>query len=231
MGSPLERRNPQGRRQSDARDILALRGLLHDVGHELTTLSFLVEAVRGDTMVPEDSSYRLELLSLEMTRLLDMVRQGIDGMDMAAAEPVRVRDMVTQLTRLAQMAYGAEVSLVPGPEVTASVHPLVLWRVLSNVVDNAARAAGTGGQVRLAVGADSSAFIDISDTGPGFGEGPPGLASLGLGVVTSLLEASGGSLAVDSPPLGGTVVRIMVPNADAVPSPAESVVSSSRATP
>ena len=69
MGSPLERRRSEGRRVSDHRDALALRGLLHDLGHEVTTLSYLVEAVRGDVSLPADSGYRLELLSLEMSRL------------------------------------------------------------------------------------------------------------------------------------------------------------------
>jgi hypothetical protein len=48
MGSPLERRGSGGRRLSDSRDARALRGLLHDLGHEITTLSYLVEAVRTD---------------------------------------------------------------------------------------------------------------------------------------------------------------------------------------
>src|SRR5579862_1319811 len=129
MGSPLERRRTQGRRRSDDRDILALRGVLHDVGHELTTLSYLIEAVRGDTHLPEDSSYRLELLSLEMDRLQDMIRYGLDGLEMAsAAEPIRLRELANQLTQLAEMAYEADVKLLSGPEVSSSIHPLLLWR-------------------------------------------------------------------------------------------------------
>jgi signal transduction histidine kinase len=212
MGSPLERRHTHGRRRSDDRDTRALRGLLHDLGHEMTTLSYLVEAVRGDVALPDDSSNRLELLSLEMSRLLSIIRQGLPGVDgPASPEPVEVRQMLAELARLAQLTYEADVRLLPGHPTSAFVNPVLLWRVLSNVADNAARAAGPGGRVMLAAHQDVKTVIEITDDGPGFGAGPPGTASLGLEVVTSLLESFGGSLAVESPPAGGTTVRVLLP--------------------
>ena len=83
--------------------------------------------------------------------------------------------------------------------------------MLSNVVANAARAAGPGGRVTLTVREDDGAVIDVADDGPGFGAGPPGTASLGLGIVRSLLEACGGSVAVHAPPDGGTTIQITLP--------------------
>lgn len=220
MGSPLERRQSRGRRLSDSRDARALRGLLHDLGHEITTLSYLVESVRADKSLPDDSGYRLELVALEMSRLLDIIDQGVTGQAAGgAAEAVSVRDLVAQLTRLAELAYAADVTLLPGADVTAHVDPLLLWRVLSNVVENAARAAGQAGSVTLAVHQDGGPAVDVTDDGPGFGAGPPGTASLGLGVVRSLLEACGGSLAVEAPPGGGTTVRVTLPAA--LPAPLE----------
>lgn len=212
MGSPLERRHSHGRRRSDDRDTRALRGLLHDLGHEMTTLSYLVEAVRGDVALPDDSSNRLELLSLEMSRLLSIIRQGLHGVDGAASpEPVAVRQMLAELARLAQLTYEADVRLLPGEQASALANPVLLWRVLSNVVDNAARAAGPGGRVTLAAHQDVKAVIEITDDGPGFGAGPPGSASLGLEIVTSLLESFGGSMAVESTPGAGTTVRLLLP--------------------
>jgi signal transduction histidine kinase len=93
--------------------------------------------------------------------------------------------------------------------------PVLLWRVLTNVVDNAARAAGPDGRVEIAVAmlADPPprARLEVLDNGPGFGQGPPGAASLGLGVVTSLLESCGGSMAVEAPAAGGALVQIVIP--------------------
>lgn len=211
MGSPLERRRSEGRRLSDSRDARALRGLLHDLGHEITTLTFLVEAVRADRSMPGDSQYRLELVALEMSRLTDLIQQGLSGDFAEGAEAVSVRDLVAQLARLADMALPAEVTLLPGADVTADVNPLLLWRVLSNLVDNAARAAGEGGRVVLAVRRGDGPVIDVTDTGTGFGTGPPGTASLGMGIVRSLLESCGGSLASSSPPGGGTVISVRLP--------------------
>jgi len=218
MGSPLERRRSEGRRVSDSRDARALRGLLHDLGHEMTTLSYLVEAVRGDVSLPADSGHRLELLSLEMSRLLDIIRHGLTGEVAGGAEPVSVRELATQLARLAQVTYAAEVSLLPGADVAVAVNRVLLWRVLSNVLDNAVRAAGPAGRVTLGIRpGDDVAIIDVTDDGPGFGAGPPGAASLGLEVVTSLLESCGGSLAVQAPPEGGTTVLVTLPREAAAP--------------
>lgn len=211
MGSPLERRRSGGRRVSDNRDVRALRGLLHDLAHEVTTLSYLVEAVRGDTTLPADSGYRLELLSLEMSRMRDIIRHGLAGDGADDATQVDVRELAAQLTNLAQVAYQADVTLLPGPAAVVTISPVVLWRVLSNVVENAARAAGRTGNVTVAIRQAGTTVIDVTDDGPGFGAGPPGSASLGLEVVTALLESCGGALAVQAPPQGGTSVLVALP--------------------
>jgi signal transduction histidine kinase len=211
MGSPLERRRTGGRRVSDNRDVRALRGLLHDLGHEVTTLSYLVDAIRGDTALPSDSGYRLELLSLEMSRMRDIIRHGLAGDGAGDAAPVNVQDLAAQLTKLAQAAYPADVTLLPGAAAVVTISPVLLWRVLSNLVENAARAAGRTGTVTVAVRQAGTTVIDVTDDGPGFGAGPPGTASLGLEVVTALLESCGGALAVQAPPQGGTSVLVALP--------------------
>ena len=221
MGSPLERRRSGGRRVSDNRDVRTLRGLLHDLGHEVTTLSYLVEAVRGDTALPADSGYRLELLSLEMSRMRDLIRHGLNGDLAGEAGPVDVRDLAAQLTDLAQAAYEADVTLLPGPAAVVAISPVLLWRVLSNVVENAARAAGRTGKVTVAIRQAGTTVIDVTDDGPGFGAGPPGSASLGMEVVTSLLESCGGALAVQQPPQGGTTVLVALPGEVTVPAQAQ----------
>jgi signal transduction histidine kinase len=199
-------------------DPLAVRGLLHDLGHQMTTLSYLVEAVRGGTGLPGDADFRLELLSLEMSRVLDIIGRELPGRAEAdAAGPVGLRSLAEQVVQLARAAHETAVTLRPGPEVTVVASPALLWRVLTNVVDNAARAAGAAGHVevvvsRLAAGPSAGrAAVDVIDDGPGFGHGPPGAASLGLGVVTSLLESCGGAMEVHPARAGGAHVRIMVP--------------------
>ena len=183
----------------------------------MTTLSYLVEAVRGDVDLPEDAGFRLELLSLEMTRLLDVIAHEIPGReDAAAVSRVSLRSLAGQVTHLARVAHEAEVTLRPGAEVTVLASPVLLWRVLTNVVDNAARAAGPAGRVEITVAMLAEppprALVEVQDNGPGFGNGPPGAASLGLGVVTTLLESCGGSMEVEAPAGGGALVRIVIPS-------------------
>jgi signal transduction histidine kinase len=153
------------------------------------------------------------LLSLEMSRLLDIIAQEIPGgAGVAAVADVGLRSLAGQVTQLARIAHETAVILEPGPEVTVEASPALLWRVLTNVVDNAARAAGPYGRVGVTVSAvGDQAVLDVIDDGPGFGQGPPGAASLGLGVVTSLLESCGGALEIRAPESGGAHVRIMVP--------------------
>jgi signal transduction histidine kinase len=179
----------------------------------MTTLSYLVEAVRGDVELPGDAGYRLELLSLEMSRLLDIIAHEIPGgARVPAVAEVELRSLAGQVTQLARIAHETSVILEPGPEVTVQASPALLWRVLTNVVDNAARAAGPYGRVGVTVSAEGGrAALDVIDDGPGFGQGPPGAASLGLGVVTTLLESCGGELEIRAPAAGGAHVRIVVP--------------------
>lgn len=182
----------------------------------MTTLSYLVEAVRGDVDLPEDAGFRLELLSLEMTRLLDVIAHEIPGReDASAVGQVSLRSLAGQVTQLARVAHEATVTLQPGPEVQVMASPVLLWRVLTNVVDNAARAAGSSGRVQISVAmmdrAPPRARLEVLDNGPGFGHGPPGAASLGLGVVTSLLESCGGSMEVEAPAADGALVRLLIP--------------------
>lgn len=216
MGSARNRRRGPGRRWTDwwrdAYDPLVVRGLLHDLGHQMTTLSYLVEAVRGEADLSGDARARMETLALGISRVLDTLAHEIPSAPFAAEiSTVDLRSLVSQAVRLAQVRHGVSVELVPGPDVTLEANPTLLWRVLTNVIENAARATGPGGKVEISINDQHGAAIDVTDDGPGFGRGPSGTASLGLSVVTSLLESCGGSLEVRSPRAGGTRVSIRLP--------------------
>jgi signal transduction histidine kinase len=205
----LDRREGRGRRSYDGHDALAVRGLLHDLGHEMTTLSYLIEAIRGEPALPDEAGIRAELASLEVSRLLEMVRHALTGSE--TPDAVDVRAMGSEVARLATAAYGTRVVVPQGPAVRIRVSPNLLWRILANVVGNATRAAGRGGRVDVVIRQASQTIIDVIDDGPGFGAGPQGTSSLGLKVVASLLESCGGSMETRSPAAGPTRVRIVLP--------------------
>jgi signal transduction histidine kinase len=221
MEPAQDRRKGPGRRRTDQKldafDPLAVRGLLHDLGHQMTTLSYLVEAVRSEIDLPQDAQVQMEILALGMSRLLDTIGHEVPDAPLPAqVTSVNLRSLVGQVVRLAGVRYCTSIVLLPGPDVTLEAASALLWRVLTNVIDNAARATGPEGRVEISLHDKHGAAIDVTDDGPGFGLGPSGTASLGLSVVTSLLEFCGGSLEVRSPQAGGTQVSIQLPAACSV---------------
>ena len=219
----LERRKGgPGRRSTDrvptrAADPQAIQGLLHELGNEMTALSYLVESVREDAPLPGDSGLRLELLSGEMSRLLEIIENGMRGLrgTQGSDEAIEIdlRALAGQVAHLGALAHAADVTLLPGPGVRLLASPAVLWRVLADVVDTAARVAGHGGQVTVSVGQAGDTVIEVTGSGRGSGSGPPGKAWPRLGAATSLLHSRGGTLEIRSPSAdGGTVVRITLPS-------------------
>jgi signal transduction histidine kinase len=203
-----------------------IRGLLHDLGHQLMTLSLLAESVRCDDAVPGESRRRIELVRREMFRALDMITDHLALEDPCPAvggpDPLELRELAGQAAQLAELAYGATVELVPGHAATARVSPAAAWRILANLVDNAARSAGPGGHVQISVRQEidtsrgyggssprASTVIDVLDDGPGIGQAPGGMAGLGLSVVRQLVDAAGGRLEVSDRRGGGTRARVV----------------------
>jgi signal transduction histidine kinase len=108
----------------------------------------------------------------------------------------------------------------------------VLDRVLSNLLDNAARHGAAGGQVRLEAGGDATeAWIAVDDAGPGVPEAERervferfvrldrsrrGTAGgLGLALARSLARLLGGDLSVQPSALGGARFEWRLPRAEA----------------
>jgi signal transduction histidine kinase len=208
---------------SDDRD---LRGLLHDLGHQLMTLSLLAESVGSDHAIRGESRRRIELVKQEMFRAMDMITDHLAVEDpypgAASPDPLDLRDVASEAAQLAELTYGGTVELLPGQRATARVSSAAAWRVLSNLVDNAARSAGPGGHVQISVRLETgttgrfpgsspwaSTIIDVLDDGPGVGRAPGGVAGIGLSVVRQLVDAAGGRLEVTDRPDGGTRARVV----------------------
>jgi len=188
----------------------ALRDLLHDLGHDLATLSCLVEGLRGDAGLPEQTLRRVELIDQEMIRLRDHVRQAVERS--SAPGVVSVRSMAQRVVVLIDEVAETRVVLRPGDDVSLRITESVLWRILKNVVDNAVRAAGPGGRVEVgaALSGNGQVIVEVADDGPGYPNGSPGWASRGLKIVTGLVAARGGSFDVRARLPRGTCVRIVL---------------------
>ena len=202
---------------SDPADISKIR---HDIHHELATIMLLADVVRGSKDIGTDSRTRIEQLSCEVRWLEELVRTyddvaDRDTLDQAPpAGPVRVDMIAAEVLAAMRMTSMARVQLRTTPAWTMA-NPLALWRALRNIVQNAFRAAGQGGRVEVKVSVDADrVFAQIDDDGPGFGLGPNGASSLGLGIVQDFAVDRGGVVEIRDSELGGSCVRLVLPAVD-----------------
>ncbi len=190
------------------RATVEMRGLLHDLGHGLATLSLLTDGLTGDPALPTRTRERLEVVDQEINRMLDLVTRSPHE---PAPEAVDVRSLLSRLVDVVAPSAPATVTLLPGAHVQLQVDPAMLWRMVTNLVDNAARAAGEGGTVDISVVDGDAPSVEVVDDGPGFGRSESGVASLGIGVVTALAGKCGGRLRMRPAHPCGTRAELVFP--------------------
>jgi signal transduction histidine kinase len=102
-----------------------------------------------------------------------------------------------------------------------SVDGAAVERALANVVDNACRAAGSDGRVRIDIesGPGGRAIITVDDSGPGFAAGISEHTGVGLDSSRRALGPLGGTLRISTRgPMGGARVELYVPSHSYQPS-------------
>jgi signal transduction histidine kinase len=188
---------------------LEVRGLLHDLGHQVMTLSLLADSVCDEGALSATAAQRMDIVKQEIVRIVELIADSMSP-DAASArtEMIDLRQAAGEVAQLVSVAHGTAVTVQPGGPAVVSISASLLWRVLRNLVDNAVRAAGPGGHVVIRIEQDLQTVLEIADTGPGFGCGPSGAAGLGLTVVRNLLRAAGGRLDIANDPEGGARVRV-----------------------
>lgn len=217
--------------------LLAARRFAADAGHELRTPLQSVRAnldiAGSDEANAEQRRLALETASLQSDRLsrlvdgLQTLARGESGLAAAAAD-VDLGDIADAAVFAARTRHPEVVidSDLPasGPVVHGDADGL--WRVVENLLENAARHGRPGGHVRLRVSANGTrAEILVEDDGPGIpaaerervvgrfarGRGATAAGSgLGLAIVEAEARRHGGALALSSSELGGLLARVTV---------------------
>ncbi|GAA3121723.1 signal transduction histidine kinase [Kribbella aluminosa] len=124
---------------------------------------------------------------------------------------VNLTQLAGECADLVRLTYRVPVIFERAPRVMVAGEQALLRRAVGNLLDNACRAAGSGGQVQLRVdSADGEASVEVSDDGPGFGEIAAGTGH-GLQVVAAAARAFGGRIEIVSLPGSGTTVRLCLP--------------------
>src|ERR1700743_856940 len=106
---------------SDPRDAVTVRGLLHDVEHGLATLASLIDVVRGEPELSDESDLQLRRAERELAMLFAVIQHWLNGQDGSADGEVDVRALVREVVQLAEVEHDVTVELVPGPDVMIPV--------------------------------------------------------------------------------------------------------------
>lgn len=215
--------------------LFAARRFAADAGHELRTPLQSVRAnldiATSDGANDEQRRLALETAASQSERLnrlvdgLQTLARGQSGLVVPAAE-VDLGDLADAAvfaarTRHPELVIESDLP-VSGPVVQGDADGL--WRVIENLLENAARHGRPGGRVRLQVAANGArAEIVVEDDGPGIpsaerehvirrfarGRGATaGGSGLGLAIVDAEARRHGGTLTLSASELGGLLVRV-----------------------
>jgi signal transduction histidine kinase len=187
------------------------REVMHDVSSSLVTVeALLAQVVDGDVESPTAA-----LAHAEVVAALAMLREGLGRA--GTGQRTDVAALLCAITAVQSAATPTAIELVCPPTLVAGVAPVPMRRLVRNLLDNATRAAGPAGRVRLTLRTEeASVRLDVEDDGPGFGRGATGLGSYGLDIVRSVVRGARGRLAVGaSMGLGGARITVVLPRAEA----------------
>jgi len=213
------------------------RSVLADVAHELRTpLSVIRGQAEGiaDGLYPADAAHLAPIL--DATRTMEALVEDLRTMVLTDAHALTLNYESVDLQALLNEALQgcAPAAAARGVELRTDyaarldevpLDPVRIRSVVANLLSNALRHTAAGGTVtvELSGGADG-ADVTVRDTGEGVpvalqphvferfrkGEGSPG-SGLGLAIAKELVEAHGGTIALESSVGKGTAVRVHLP--------------------
>lgn len=186
----------------------AMREAHHDLRQPIAAIRALVAAAEAQPGVPPVvASYlhRIEEQTAQMVRVCRQVLERVEERRVTAVEQV-----AADAAQGCREATGCAIELDVEP-VSVLIDRDRLRRAIANLLENAARAAGPGGRLRVTVRREGDHVrVSVGDSGPGFGAGPRGASSLGLGLVNRLACDHGGRVEIGTSDLGGALVTLVL---------------------
>ncbi|MCU1355072.1 MAG: hypothetical protein JWM89_490 [Acidimicrobiales bacterium] len=187
------------------------RRLAHDLLQSIAIIQAVTATLQMESDVGTNTRSRLGLIEREMQTMAAMCdrHMALQSAEIAL-NPAKTAAQVAERIGLTYPGTITVLADAPGAEVVGDE---IEWeRAVFNLVENACRAAGPRGEVRLEVRAEENSLrIVVGDSGPGFGASPTGRASLGLASVSKLADLHGGHLELRRSSLGGAEVAVVVP--------------------
>ena len=216
------------------------RRFVADASHELRTpLTVMRTAIDVTLAKPGRTQAQLESMAVEVRQAVDRAEALIEALLTLArsdrgrgpAEPLDVAVLAEDALDAAAPAIRArpvtvEAALRPGPAVG---DPVLVERLVTNLVDNAVRHNVPDGWIQVATGTRwGMAFIEVANGGEPIPEevvpslfepfrrlsertGPPDGTGLGLSIVRSVALAHHGQVIARGRPAGGLEVSVLLP--------------------
>jgi signal transduction histidine kinase len=194
-------------------DLHRLRQACHDARQELVLLAAMAEQLQHAANLATEHQRQVQAIARQARETAGILHAAnapasTPGQRIAVAK--LLAEIVGQLAALSP----TNVTCAAGRDLYLECDRTRLRRAIHNLLDNAIRAAGHDGCVEVRATGDAQAVrIEVADSGPGFGHGAPGVASVGMSVVRDWVAEVGGRIDIMEGSLGGALVRIVVPKA------------------
>lgn len=209
------------------------RKMAHEVKNSLTPIRLTMEEVvarRGE----RDEAFIEQAAQIVVDEVSTLERRVRAFTDFASeppvhTQPVDINSVLQERVALLKAAHpevAYDTRLEPGPVVAQADTDLVKG-VLTNLLENAAHAAGPGGTVRgRTMAVNGKVAIEIEDSGPGLSaqarstlfEPTISFKKAGMGLGLSIAKRSalllGGDLVFVEGELGGAAFRVLLPRAE-----------------
>lgn len=212
------------RKKLDDERALLLAGVSHDLRTPLARIRIGIEMMddKGDASLREGIVQDIGDIDAAINQFLDFARAASSETETPA---VRLNEVVADLAQRYERA-GKHLDLQLAATPPQPLRKLAMQRVVSNLIDNALRYGGPDVTVQTGH-ADSMAFVEVLDRGPGI---PPAEAErmlqpftrmnaarsgsgtgLGLAIVDRIAKMHGGHVALLPREGGGLRARVALP--------------------
>ena len=200
--------------------------LVHELRNPLSSIKMGLTSVRKRAVLEKANARIIEIAIRETVHLELMMKELLAFARPEALQfnPCQINDVLNETLNSA----GCELTREFKPLPDIPIDRNRMQQVFTNLIMNAQQAADNDRRlvIRTGVQADGSVFTDIQDFGRGI---PPdhvehifdpffsrreGGTGLGLTVVKTIVEAHGGTVAIESEPGRGTTFRIRFPVRD-----------------
>lgn len=188
-----------------------LRQVCSQLKQSVASMRALAAAAVADPQLPPGARRCLGQIVRQAKWIADMI-QDFPG---PRADHPNVVDAVSDAVALARLTWTGQVTVMSSAEsAVCRLHPILLHRVISNVLSNSMRAAGPSGTVSIQIQRmEGVTLLSVRDSGPGFGR-IPAVSGIGLSSVARIMARYEGKVEFETVPAGGTCVSLWLPLAD-----------------